>query len=150
MTKPAAIQGSYADLKTIKSRSVVQVIIELPIERGEEVVRMFGFPQPGKEVPVALARLQPAPTIEHPPAKDRRAWEELPPSQQAAIRCDDQTFVMFLEQRGGPRAAEDPAEYVREHCGVKSRADIKPGSPAAKQWFGLDSDYQLWKRGAAA
>ena len=56
----AAIQGNYSDLKTVKTRSVAQMIIEVPIEQGEEIVRIFGFPRPGQEIPVAIARLAPA------------------------------------------------------------------------------------------
>lgn len=149
MTKHAALPGTFADLKTVKTRSVVQMIIEFPIERGADVVAMFGFPQPGQEVPVAVARLNVAPQIEHAAPAGKRAWHELPPSQQAAIRCDDENFIRFLEKRAGPEAASDAAEYVRGHCGVTSRANIKAGTPAAHQWFRLDGDYQRWMRGAA-
>jgi hypothetical protein len=55
----AAFQGSYADLKFIKSRSVAQVVVELPIEEAAAFVAAFGAPVPGSECPVALARIHP-------------------------------------------------------------------------------------------
>jgi hypothetical protein len=57
MTDLAAIQGTFADFKTVKSRSVVQIVIEIPIEAGKRAIDILGFPQPGAEIPVALARL---------------------------------------------------------------------------------------------
>lgn len=53
----AIIRGCYADIKTIKTRSTVQMVIELPVEQGAEIIRKFGFPNPGVEVPVVVALL---------------------------------------------------------------------------------------------
>lgn len=152
MSKPAALQGSYADLKTVKTRSVVQMIIEFPIERGADVVAMFGFPQPGQEVPVAVARLNVAPQIEHAtPAAEKKKWSELPPAQQAAIRCGEVAFRRFLAETGGYPGvavldADMAADEVRERCRVRSRSDIRPGTDAAVAWAALDSQFQNWMR----
>ena len=54
----SAIAGTYSDLKFIKSRSVAQVVVEVPIERAADVVALFGTPQPGGEVWVGMARLK--------------------------------------------------------------------------------------------
>ncbi len=51
----AAFQGSYCDMKFIKSRSVAQVVIEIPIEQAAAFVAAFGAPDPAKECPVAGA-----------------------------------------------------------------------------------------------
>ena len=53
------ILGSYADLKIIKTRSVVQIVVEVPLERGKEVTDLFGLPQPNAEVHVVVARMDP-------------------------------------------------------------------------------------------
>lgn len=58
MTANAIMHASYSDLKLIKSRSVCQIVLEIPIERAAAAVEMFGVPIPGQEIAVAVARLQ--------------------------------------------------------------------------------------------
>ena len=43
-----AIKGTYADFKTVKSRSVVQMVIEIPIEQSTELVSKCGIPIPSE------------------------------------------------------------------------------------------------------
>lgn len=57
----AAFTGTYADIKLIRSRSVMQIIVEVPIEQAETVIAAFGVPQPGAERPVAVALLNSGP-----------------------------------------------------------------------------------------
>lgn len=152
MTTRAALPGTFADLRTVKTRSVVQMIIEFPIERGADVVAMFGFPQPGQEVPVAVARLNVAPQIEHAaPAGEKKRWALLPPAQQAAIRCGEPAFRRFLAETGDFSGIavldlDMAAEEVRERCGVRSRAQILPGTNAAAIWATIDARFQNWMR----
>jgi len=159
MTKHAALPGTFADLKTVKTRSVVQMIVEFPIERGADVVAMFGFPQPGQEVPVAVARLNVAPQIEHAaPAGEKKRWGGLPPAQQAAIRCGEVAFQKFWshgdlfeevkEDMPNATAEERAAECVRRACSVKSRRDIADSPHALACWRGIEADYQIWLRAA--
>lgn len=62
MTSPAAIFGSLADFKLVKTRSVVQFIVEVPIEQADvALATLGGIPLPGVERPVALARLNAEP-----------------------------------------------------------------------------------------
>lgn len=68
----AVIDGTYSDFKLVKTRSVFQMVIEGPIERAAEAIAMFGVPQPGQEIHVAVARLQaspgPAPAVDSGPS----------------------------------------------------------------------------------
>lgn len=148
MPAPAAISGTFSDLKTVKSRSVVQIVIEVPIERAAAVVEAFGFPQPGAEIHVAVARLVAAPaTIEHEPAaeKPRRKFAEMPRSQQAGIRCCEQAFWRFLNETYGRPAASSPesaAQVVRLLCNVESRANLD--GQGADAWDALEARFYLW------
>jgi hypothetical protein len=74
--------------------------------------------------------------------KDRRPFSSLPLSQQAAIRCNDNDFKLFLNVSNGVEAVNK----VREHCGIISRAtlDDKSASSARFQWTELESKYQSW------
>lgn len=161
MTNARAIAGDYADLKLVKTRSVIQVVIEMPIEEGENIVKMFGIPLPSSPVKLAVARLATTPTIESEVVPDDRttklpvanraggkAWTDLPPAQQAGIRCGEKAFWKFLAEYddGGPvvASAEDAANYVRLICGVKSRAELTTSSRARLLWKDLEQQYQAW------
>ena len=154
MTK-AAFQGSYADLKFIKTRSVAAITIEIPIEQASAFVAAFGAPTPGHECPVAIARLDtakaasegPEPTVD-PIAKERRRFNTLPLSQQAGMRCSEQAFWRFLEEMHGfvCHGADGAAAAVRTFCQCASRAELQEGTFAGNEWLRLNSDYELWMR----
>jgi len=74
-------------------------------------------------------------------------------TQQAAIACNDPRFQSWLKMTfpdawkimnlgDGPAKA---AAVVRWHCGVKSRKEILPGTPAARRWDELYSRFTAWK-----
>lgn len=141
----AAIKGNYADLKFIKTRGVVQIVIECPIEEGSAIVSAFGTPQPSAEIPVAVARLNEGtkPAIEQPAEpRGQRKLADLPYPQQAALLCDNDLFRRWLLETHGD---SDPADLVRKACGVKSRAEILPGTYAEGHWLKMRSAYEAWK-----
>jgi hypothetical protein len=130
----AAIAGSYSDFKLIKSRSVAQVIIELPIERAEAFLKAFGVPQPGAEKPVALALLN----TEQPKAeKPHRRFGDMPKSQQSALLCNDKEFQEFMLSDD----AEQAARRVREYCDVESRSQLDSNAGAAAEWDKLRAQF---------
>jgi len=163
MTAPRAIDGDFADVRSVKTRSCIQMIIEIPIERGEELIRMFGFPQPGNPVRVAVARLQTnlkevTPDTSTIPnagsfpghkngAGEKRDWSSLSPAQQAGIRCNEPAFHLFLRDDGASQcdSAEKAAEYVRFATGVRSRSDIGQSNEAIQKWNELEAKYQAWR-----
>jgi len=49
------LQGNYSALKFIPTRSVIQVIVEIPIEMGDKVYSVLGFPNPKAEIPVLIS-----------------------------------------------------------------------------------------------
>lgn len=146
--KPAVVQGSYADLKIIKSRSVVQVIVECPIERFPEIVEAFGGPLPGNEVPVVIARM--ANGYQEPPEeeeKPRRPFNTLPVAQQAALACGDPVFRAWLrEEMNAPQATDEgqAAAWLRSWFRVDSRAQITEA-----QWEDLYPRFLAWKAAEA-
>lgn len=152
----AVIQGTFADLKTVKTRSVVQMVVEIPIEQGAEIVRAFGFPQPGQEVNVAVAKLQPnAQRRDQPQAQEEpkqeagtgeartgtdhqqtdghKRFEDMPRPQQAGILCNDRAFMEWM----GAGDTNMAAAILRQRLGVQSRADLKTDTEAAQKWDAL-------------
>lgn len=150
MSERRALAGDFADIRTVKSRSVVQVVIELPIEEGESIVKLFGFPQPSKPVRVALARLSDAPQIEATAepvdGREHGPWHTLTPTLQSVLRCKQSPFWTFLRERKGQRTIHDEtaaATYVRRVCGVNSRSSL--AGTAAHKWAELDTEFNAWK-----
>jgi hypothetical protein len=135
MTDLAAISGNYADFKLVKTRSVAQVIIELPIERAEAFLKAFGVPQPGAEKPVALALLN----TEQPKAeKPKQSWSSMSRAQQAGILAADKRFQQWLEVPD----EESAAEYIRSVCGVTSRRLIDGNLCAEDEFKQLMTTYR--------
>lgn len=142
MTKPAAVAGSYADLKLIKSRSVAQLVIEIPIEQAEQAVAAFGIPQPGKEVAVAVALLKQSPTIEHEPRQEKRRFHDMPLPQQAALLCNDKAFARWLT--GDPTVVpEEVAERMRRRLGITSRSLLATSEEAARRFIAMRDEFEV-------
>lgn len=147
MSGPAAISGDYVDLKFIKTRKVCQMVIEVPIELGPQIVTAFGTPQPDSNVPVAIARLTSKPTTPAPDTEpERRRFSEMQPSQQSALRCNNEAFRAFLKDTGGYATStpDDAAKAVRDICMVTSRATFDRDQVAAGRWWQLNDQFLAW------
>ena len=146
MDKPAALRATWSDFKIIKGRKIVQLIFEVPIEGADEALHVLGgLPRADMETWVGIARLE---TREAPlpEAKPKRAFNELPPTQQAAIRCGEKAFQRYLEEVHliGGCGPEEAAAFIRSHCNVMSRSELNAKAEAAEMWRRLEEDYLLW------
>ena len=151
MTKRAAIAGVYSDLKTVKTRSVCQIVVEVPIERGKEIVDAFGFPQPGSEVHVAIARLNGeagsnpnisanAPSTENPVSPTKQKFEDLPLTQQAVLLCKREAFRRYIQVEN----EEAAKEWLYDNCNVSSRSEIIEGNSSGDFFLDLYGRFQDW------
>lgn len=148
-----AFQATYSDFKLVKTRKVVQIVLEVPVEQANIVLDVLGgMPDPSKEswVGVALIDLnaaKPQPAIQPRLAGAKRDWRDMSPQQQAGIRCDDTAFVAFLREERSDDWIEtrEPAECVRLICGVTSRAELETNHKARVIWHQLDDQFQAWK-----
>src|SRR3972149_8792011 len=157
MTK-AAFQAAYTDWKLIRTRGVVQVVFEVPIERSREAYdALGGMPTPASEVWCAIARLnmenaqKPRPSTPKPPATGgahHKSWHEMTPAQQAGILCAEPTFWKFCEEwLGQTIRVEDQCIFaVREYCGVQSRKEIDPNGLSGRNWRAITAEYRAWMR----
>lgn len=154
MPDHAVITGTYSDLKFIKGRSVVQIVVEAPIEAGEQIVAAFGTPQPGNEIPVAIARLREGSEKgEEAQSECAKEPERKPKSraQMAGILCNDPVFWAFLNEQCGPfsdgpiTTENEAAEAVRGQCMIESRSVLDRDTEAQHLWDQLYSQYQAWK-----
>lgn len=153
MTKKAIISGEYTDIKTVKTRAVVQIVIEVPIEGFETIVQALGNPSAGTHVAVARLGKNAKPVADDPkpePTSDKRKWNEMSYAQQAGMRCNEEAFQKFIgvdfKLDGPPAPPGRAASLVRFKCGVKSRSELDSNPTAAVKWQALDADYQTWLR----
>lgn len=152
MTK-AIFQGTVREIKQIVTRSVLQVVIEVPIEYGPQVWgALGGWPMPGSEPWVAVARLaHPAAATEAPKATER-AKHSL--ARQAAILCNDARFQKFIEEIHGAalenvidQGYEEPfPEVVRRLCRVESRGEFDTDKAAGERWNKLHAEFLQWEK----
>lgn len=57
------IAAQFVDLKTVKTRSVVQLIFEIDISSADHIIaQLGGFPQPGEPKACAIVQLNPMST----------------------------------------------------------------------------------------
>ena len=144
MTKDAVL-AVFTDVKTIKTRSCLQLVLEIPLEQADDALHALGgFPLPGESTWVGIA-LAPADRAEIKKA-EKRKFEELPLSQQAALRCEDNDFCQFLAHRiNGPLGTLTPADIVRVECEVDSRSKFDSDPQAAARWKRLDAQFRQWQ-----
>ena len=157
-----AFKATYSDWKLIKTRGVVQVVMEVPLSEADAAYQILGgMPDFSQERWFAVAPLKlPTATKEvatpqsaepdrHLTGAKRMDWRELQPAAQAGIRCADPVFTSFLRETYPEdySALEcDPAEIVRYLCGVKSRSELGTKHAARMIWKQLDDHFQAWQK----
>lgn len=142
------LKATYSDLKTVKSRSVCQLILELPIEALTDVVGLLGAPVPGSEVWVAVARLRQGgaepvsepeqPVLEHQPEPELPKRKSL--AQVAGILCSSKAFQKW----SGNATADEAAEWLRGHCNITSRSQLDTNEDAAAIFRDMRGDFDAW------
>ena len=142
-----AIRATYSDLKLVKTRKVLQLIFEVPIEEADNALRVLGgMPRADAETWVGIALITEE-AATRPTDKPRRPMSEVPRSQQAGILCNDDQFQQFLERLYDITIADndDPAicaaEFVRNFCKVTSRAKLDSEPDRGKVWDQLRSEF---------
>jgi len=130
------LQMTYANIKSIPSRNVCQIVLECPLEEMKRVMDLLGAPNPKAEPWVAVARLSQA-TAEVKGGKL---------AQQAGIMCGEGAFRQWVEAND----AEEAAQYIRNYCGVTTRRQLDHDDIAARKFLELKGNYEFWLRDDAA
>jgi hypothetical protein len=141
MTK-AAIAGSFADFRIIKSRGVAQLVIEIDLANADAALAALGgVPQPASEKPVAVARLTDEATRK-PSTSARERYEASDEAAQAVARAGilaaDDAFHRWCGADGKAAAVH----YIRSACRVRSRADIAADPEALARFLAMESRYR--------
>lgn len=166
-----AFSASYSDFKLVKTRGCVQIIFEVPVEQSTAVLKILGgMPTPAEEKWFGIAPLDPkfvtgeapepstraadlvasasASRRGEPVSRPKQAWNDMAPSQQAGVLCSDDMFWKFLREHRqvDVHNSRSAAEYVRDHCRVRSRADIVEGDKSYGYWRNLVDHFRTWQR----
>jgi hypothetical protein len=167
MKETMAFRAAYSDWKLIKTRGVVQVVLEVPLADADAAYNVLGgMPDASRENWFAVAPLKlplaekepktpspkldpatPSLSLDKPAEKAKRDWRDIPPAAQAAMLCDKPVFRAFLAERYTDEWHEsmtDGAECVRLICGVASRSMLNEGAHRVI-WHSLQSEYQAWE-----
>lgn len=145
----SAVWADFAHINTVKGRKVCVLTLEAPLEDLPEILKRLGNPIGADTIPVAIAPVDPEmvkaaldikPQAKAQPSGSSKPFASLPLSQQAAIRCGDVLFQEYL----GLEAEADAADYVRCHCGVKSRSQITDANLSGGRWQQIETMYQAW------
>ena len=157
---PTAFKATYSDWKLVKTRGVVQIVFEVPLAEADDAYELLGgMPIIAKERWFGIAAIK-SPEEKEAPAKPRqsnppsthpdgakRDWRDIPPAQQAGIRCEEPVFAAFLKEtrKDDWHETQDAADCVRLICGVGSRSELGTNQRARIIWHQLDSAFQAWK-----
>lgn len=150
----AAFKATYSDWKLVKTRQVVQIVFEVPLAEADSAYELLGgMPAPATERWFGIAALRspepvkPQPVPDKPQAGAKRDWRDIPPSQQAGIRCEEPMFISFLKEERSDdwHESQEAAECVRLICGVTSRSELSTNQKARVIWTQLNSQFEAWK-----
>ena len=139
------VQGTYADFKLVKTRGVVQMVIEIPVgEAAENFMEMFGLPNPNEEVWVAVAELN-RETV-------GRNEEAVAAIRSAGMLCNNKNFGAWLKASRGmtevvPEKAESVAIALRAMIGVKSRTELENNPDAIKAFYRVKAEFDEFVMG---
>lgn len=137
-SQPAAIMGTFANYKLVPTRSVLQVIVEVPVEQQAAVFAALGYPIPGSEINVAIARLN-----------TQASRGGIPAERSPEVHVPDGEPSGLGGNTSGERRDKSPAERA------VTRAALLPRDPqfrgwVAAQWQGDFPDYGAPEEAAAA
>jgi hypothetical protein len=155
-----AFRATYSDWKLIKTRGVVQVVMEIPVGESDAAYEVLGgMPVHGKERWFGIAAINLSQAKEDAPAKPgqnapkpdrvkqgKRDWRDMPYSQQAAIRVGEATFAAYLreEHPNDWHETHDADACLKLMCGIESKRELATSGKPATLWFQIDSAYSAW------
>ena len=127
-----AVHGNVADIKKIRSRAVVSIHVEIPVESYAAAVAMLDEKDvlitiaPKDVGPYGLIVSEEKPDIGITMSEEKPAKIDHKNSRLAAMYCKNENFQEFL-------AVNNPGIVINEHvsrsiilriCGIESRADL--------------------------
>lgn len=150
MSDAAAIKATFADYKRIKSRKVMQVIFEVPLETWPRDYKVLGEPEIETSQWFAIARMEGA---KEPASTPKEQGSNL--AANAALTVQEGSFSCFIQEiypnvcyiataNNCLKFSADAA--LKEALGIKSKSELNTDPAAAQRWRELRSEYEAWMR----
>ncbi len=79
---------------------------------------------------------------------EKRKWDDLRPSQQAGIICNEPAFAAYAAEKWPAHWADanaDTARFVRDLCCVSSRSELDASDYMQNEWEKLEKQYRAWQ-----
>lgn len=140
-----AVAATFSDFALVRTRKVARLTFEVPLEQADAALAALGgVPRPDQERWCGIAPIDSSAarvTVEEPKPKPRSL------AQRVAMVCQEPAFAKYVAEKYPSlwgECREDAADFVRDWCGVASRAKITDGTEAHKLWQALYDDYRVW------
>ena len=148
MSEAPAIAATYVEWKMIKTRKVLQLVFELPLEQQQDVLMKLGAPRPDRDDWYGIVPLQKPPTATAIPQKDlarseagKQRYAESDDMERARTRSamlpNDPQFQAWCKRQ----TPETAAEFIRSACGVGSRREIAFEQSAYEAFLQLETEF---------
>ena len=143
------IQARYATWRPVQSRKLLQLVFEVPLEKQGEVLKYLGAPLPDRDIQCAIAVLNgeagnshelETPPLNSPASPTKQKFEDLPLTKQAVLLCKREAFWKFIVVENEYAAVD----WLREHCGVESRAKILEHTEAGELFKDVYKRFTDW------
>jgi len=141
MNEPRVIRATFSDWRPVKSRKVLQLILEVPLERTNSVLEMLGAPLPDSETWVAVALLD----------KNVALAEKAEPTEGERIRtravllCREPQFQKWILSNDDKCVWGDPEQSAKvrlcEWCNIASRAELATNKEAQHKFLEMETQY---------
>jgi hypothetical protein len=144
---PVPVAIARIDTEAVEQRTIEGVVVEIPIQTpppDRSAVPARGAEDGGSEGEEIGGGgcLH----VSRPPPAPKRKWNELPPAQQAAIRCGEPEFWRFLASKGrepDPLSAEGADLALKELLCIDSKTRLNEWPSA---WHSVEDEYWAWQR----
>lgn len=166
MSAPAAIAGTFSDYRLVKSRGVLQLVVEIPVEQQSQAFDALGYPMPGQEIHVALARLAVPPVGPSTPTEEttnpqpaggtsaKARYAAMSLGKQAVTRAallpKDERFRAWVGVRDYPLTlgdivtVDEAADYIRgQCCNGGSRGLIADDPECYDKFLALETTFKI-------
>lgn len=133
-----AIRAVFAETKPVKTRGVVQIILEAPQREYLEILQTLGNPVPEESIWVAVARLDMEGVRV---AKEKTEADKA--IQRAALLSQKGAFQRWSRTEDG----EGAKAWIRQACGVKSMAELKGNQSALQAYLTMEGRFREYVEG---
>lgn len=100
MSDARAIKATFTEWRMVKTRKVLQLVLEVPLEQQGEVLTRLGPPIPDQEKWVAIALLDPKAQLKDMLGRSREADQEAEGHNIDEVRCDCGEILIFDDENG--------------------------------------------------